>query len=99
MAPETFHVITRIVAKPESEPAIQLLLSEVVEPTRQEPGCLHYELLQSPVNAAEFILYGIWQTETAFEKHMDSAHVQQAFIEGGRQIKTPPEIRRYHRLA
>jgi quinol monooxygenase YgiN len=46
----------------------------MLEPTRDEPGCLTYELLQSVVDRELFFVYGIWQDETCVENHSHTKH-------------------------
>ncbi|NJO79764.1 MAG: antibiotic biosynthesis monooxygenase [Cyanobacteria bacterium RM1_2_2] len=95
----SIRVIARIFAAPGQETALQALLMELVEPSRSEPGCLHYELLQSSATPTEFVILEEWETDEAETQHLQSAHVQEAFWEGESLISTPPEIRRYHLLA
>jgi quinol monooxygenase YgiN len=46
----TVHVIARLTARPEAVAELQALLLGLIEPTRQESGCLRYTLLR---NAAD----------------------------------------------
>jgi quinol monooxygenase YgiN len=99
MAKTITHIITRITALPGQEDKLKALLLELIEPTRQEAGCIRYNLLQSCVTPTEFTLLEEWESKELFEAHLDSAHVQEAFLEGGQLLVAPPEIRHYHFLA
>lgn len=68
---------------------------ELVEPTRAEAGCLRYELLQSSVAPTEFVVVEEWTDERAINQHLQSAHVEEAFLEGQSLFASPPEIRHY----
>lgn len=44
-------------------------VAKLAPQTRQYPGCLKYELLQSREDENQFMFYEIWENEEAFEKH------------------------------
>jgi quinol monooxygenase YgiN len=58
------------------EKALQELLVQMLEPTRDEPGCLTYDLHQSVVDPELFFVYAVWQDETCVEKHSRMKHAQ-----------------------
>lgn len=93
------HVVTRVTALPGKEEQIKTILLELMEPTRQEPGCISYKLLHSRVIPRDFVLMSEWESEEYVDQHLDSVHVQEAFLEGGRLLASPPDIRRYQLLA
>jgi quinol monooxygenase YgiN len=47
MAEGPLRVVARIKAKSDKIDKVRELLSALVEPTRREPGCIVYELLQN----------------------------------------------------
>lgn len=53
---QTIRVVAHITARPGKEVEVQSILSGMISPTRQEPGCIHYELLDNLNNPAEFTL-------------------------------------------
>lgn len=99
MSEATVHVVTRAVALPGKEEELRSLLLELVEPTRQEVGYIHYELLQSRVVLSEFVLLGDWESQAHFQAHLDSAHVQEVFIESESLLATPSAIYLHQSLA
>ncbi len=47
-------------------------LSEgMLEPSRSEDGCIHYELLQNPYNPALFTFYEKWKSQADLEEHFE----------------------------
>jgi quinol monooxygenase YgiN len=98
MADAPLYVVARIVAKAGYEDRVKALLQELIEPTRQEAGCMRYELCQSPAIATEFVFLEVWRSEAEMEAHLDSDHVQEALLESGEFLAEPPEIRRYQVL-
>jgi quinol monooxygenase YgiN len=99
MADASVHIVARIVAAEGYENQVKTLLQELVEPTRQEAGCIRYHLYQSSVIPAEFIFLETWDSEAQMEVHLDSPHVQEALLESATMLAEPPEIRRYRLLA
>jgi quinol monooxygenase YgiN len=56
-------------SKPGEEEEIANALSQMVGPTRQEPGCLGYEALRSREDPAVFFLFELYADEEAFQAH------------------------------
>jgi len=54
-------------------------------PTRAEPGCLTYDLYQSPVRKNQFMRYEVWQNAAALEEHKATSHIQASFALRQRQ--------------
>ena len=52
------------------------LYVELVEKTRQESGCIHYELCQDRKDAGHFVFIEEWQDDAALEAHVASEHFQ-----------------------
>ena len=73
---EPIRVIASITAKPEKENEAKSVLSSLVHPTRQEPGCLHYELLQNDQDSTQFVLIEEWETQAALDAHTTAEHTQ-----------------------
>lgn len=49
-------------------------LKTLVEKSRKEVGCRHYELNQNAANPLEFIFLEHWDSAEALEKHNHSSH-------------------------
>ena len=79
-----FVVIARFTAKEGAEAQLRGVLSALVEPTREEEGCLHYELVQSQANPRMFTFFEKWASVQALEAHTQTAHIQHA-----RQARVP----------
>lgn len=52
------------------------LYEALVQATRLEPGCLHYELCQDIKNPGHFVFVEEWEDEAALDAHVASAHFQ-----------------------
>jgi quinol monooxygenase YgiN len=73
-----FHIVlvAGLRARPGREKALQELLEQMLEPTRDEPGCLTYDLHQSVVDPELFFVYAVWQDEACADKHSRMKHAQ-----------------------
>lgn len=55
-------------------------LTDLIAPTRAEPGCVEYWLHQDDEDPAEFTFYENWTTREEWDKHMQMPHLH-AFAE------------------
>ncbi|WP_088893479.1 putative quinol monooxygenase [Leptolyngbya ohadii] len=92
---DSIRVIAQVTAQPGKEAELKSLLLELLEPTRSESGCIRYELLQDATAPTHFAFVEEWESEAAMLQHLESTHVQEAFLEGESLIAAPLEIRRY----
>ena len=96
MAEDTLRVIARVKARPGMVNELLSVLSSLVEPTRKEPGCLSYKLLQNNGDPTDFTLIEEWQSNTALESHFATKHFKDALIKLPNLVAAEPDIRRYH---
>lgn len=73
------HAVATIPARTGSEDAIRAALSSLVEATRQEEGCLAYDLYESGSAPGTFITVERWTDQAALEAHLATPHVAAAF--------------------
>jgi len=99
MTGTTVRILARIQARPAKTAELATALGALVAPTRAEPGCLRYELLQAADDPACFVFVEEWSDRSAIDAHMASAHVQAASAVASMLLAAPPEIRTYHVLA
>ena len=92
-------VITRIVTQPENVEEVEAALRGLVEPTRAEPGCIHYELLRNITDPTDFTYIQEWESGEAFEAHLDTEHTKKIARKLTQLIKMMPDIRRYTTVA
>lgn len=96
---QTIQVVAHITALSGKEAEVESTLSGLVEPTRQEPGCIHYELLQNLNNPTEFTLLEEWESQNALDGHTAAAHTKAAEAKMESLIKkSPPDVRFYRSL-
>ncbi|MCX7595725.1 MAG: antibiotic biosynthesis monooxygenase [Fischerella sp.] len=96
---KTIRVVARVIALPEKVEALKALLLELIEPTRQESGCIKYELLQNQSDPTDFTFVEEWTSNDALEAHLVSTHIKAAEAKLEGLVATKPDIRRYYLLA
>ncbi|MBC8872238.1 MAG: antibiotic biosynthesis monooxygenase [Planctomycetes bacterium] len=70
-------ILTAMVkAKTGQEEAVKKALMSMVEPTRQEPGCLCYNLHQSKSAPTNFMFYEQWASKKALDAHGKTPHMK-----------------------
>ncbi|WP_375723388.1 antibiotic biosynthesis monooxygenase [Arcobacter sp. KX21116] len=62
------------IAKDDSIKEMKDLLKTMVEPSKNEKGCLSYEIYQLKENPAKFVVVEAWEDEEALEGHKTTEH-------------------------
>ena len=65
------------VAKEGNIPELKALLEMMVQPSREEPGCLLYNIYQLKEQPTTFVVVESWEDEAALEGHKNSAHYKE----------------------
>ena len=88
----SISVVAVITAKPGSEDAVREAMKALVGPTRDEEGCLHYDLSESTSAPGTFITVEEWSDPSDLDKHMQTEHIQGALTVLGSELAAPPAI-------
>ncbi|MGE5659361.1 MAG: putative quinol monooxygenase [Actinomycetota bacterium] len=99
MSQPTIRVVARLEALPDKVEELKALLLSVIEPTRQEPGCIQYKLLQNQADPTDFTFVEEWESHDLLDAHLASPHIQSALPKLNGIAAKPPDIRRYQLLA
>jgi len=67
-------VVAKVIARKDSVERVRPELLKLIAPTRQESGCIEYNLHQDNEDPALFIFCETWESPAALEKHMRSDH-------------------------
>ncbi|MBY0007505.1 MULTISPECIES: putative quinol monooxygenase [Priestia] len=81
-------------AKPGKEEELRSELVKVIEPSREEKGCIQYTLHQDTDKAGTFVFYEKWKSKEDVEAHIETPHYQQY----RQQTEPLIESRAVHRL-
>jgi quinol monooxygenase YgiN len=94
----SLRVVAHVTALPEKADECKALLVSLVEPTRQELGCISYTLYQNNANPLEFTFVEKWVDDASLDAHMHTPHIQAALGKITSLVAGPPDIRRYTRV-
>ncbi len=62
-------VIAYFFAKPEKRGELEEILRGLVDRTREEPGCINYDLHQSDDDPNVFVFYENWRSRSDWDEH------------------------------
>lgn len=88
-------VIARVRARVTHEQRVREILTAIVEPTRQEPGCISYRLLEHDTESGEFSTVEEWASAEAEQAHFSTPHIRLALQQLSGLLAAEPDIRRY----
>ena len=74
MANKQISVIAEFHSKPDCETEVKQILLEMVKLTRQEAGCINYDLHQGTSDKSVFFMYENWSTPEHLQAHAKAAH-------------------------
>ena len=95
MASESLRVVATIKAQPDKVEELRSLLLGLLDPTREEPDCLSYELFQNRADPTEFVFVEEWANETALNQHFGRDHIREALGQLPALLANPLDVRRY----
>ena len=72
----TFRAIAHLKAKPGKSQTLKEALLALIEPTRNEPGCMEYVLYEDHATEGIFYMSEEFENEAAFDAHIQSDHFQ-----------------------
>ena len=68
-------VVAHLHAGAGNEALFREVLESFVAPTRQEQGCIRYDLFQDVTDPAQFTFIEEWASAADLERHSQSAHI------------------------
>mgnify|MGYP000614725901 CR=1 FL=1 len=91
----SLQVVARVVARPETVEDVKRILVGMIEPTRNEPGCLVYELLQCREDPTDFTFVEEWTDADALARHAAAPHISGVQAELRALVAVPSQVRTY----
>jgi quinol monooxygenase YgiN len=79
MANKKITVLARIKAKSGMEKRVKQEALSLVAPTRQETGCINYDLHQNANDKSMFMFYENWMSKEALDEHLQKPYLK-AFV-------------------
>jgi quinol monooxygenase YgiN len=93
------RVLALFKAHPDKIEELREVLTSFVGPTRQEAGCVYYDLQQNLADPADFTFFEEWETEEHLNAHSQSAHIQAGRAKLPPLLAQPADVRRYRQIA
>jgi quinol monooxygenase YgiN len=89
-------IVASIRAKPGHEDLVYAELENLVGPTRQEKGCIQYDLHRNNDESGHFLFFENWENREVWQRHMCSDHLVRfkAATEGVIEELTIDEMKR-----
>ena len=79
-------------------PQVETLAKELVDTTRQEEGCIQYELLQAAEDALYLVMQEAWASQEALDTHSASEHFGRIVPQIAALCTEPPKVEQYTQL-
>ncbi|CAF1527900.1 unnamed protein product [Rotaria magnacalcarata] len=98
MTESDIHYIVDIYIKLESVEKVRAMLLKIVQDSRNQDGCMEYELFENLNDQSNFMFIETWGNEAAFENHSQSDHIQQASLDINSYLAKATDIKRYKYL-
>jgi quinol monooxygenase YgiN len=92
---ETLRVVAHFHAKPGKEDDLRDLLLGLLTPTRQETGCIRYELHGNEGDPAEFTFIEEWTDGAALDAHLQTDHIKHVISQAPDLLAAKLDVRRY----
>ncbi len=92
------NVTATFLAKQGQEKALETLLTGIIEPTRNEEGCLRYCLFQDEKQPQKFMFQEQFKDQAAYDSHSQQSHVKTLLANLDGLLEIEPDIRFYQEL-
>ncbi len=77
---QALTIVAHIEAKKDQIELVKAELLKLIPITRQETGCIQYDLHQDNENPEFFVFFENWQTRELWQNHMNNDHLK-AYID------------------
>ena len=93
------YVFVKLHAREGEEQAVEEALREVLEPSREEPGCLDFHMFRSMRDPRLFYIHSRWVDEAAFQQHAVLAHTERFLKKVDALLDQPRDVSRTQMIA
>jgi quinol monooxygenase YgiN len=94
---QKLSVIARRTVKAGQLEAARALYQELVRATRQEAGCIAYELGQADGSPLDFVIFELWEDPAALAAHQQTDHFRR-LVPLLAELSEASQVERYHSL-
>ncbi|HLS50892.1 MAG TPA: putative quinol monooxygenase [Burkholderiaceae bacterium] len=91
----TIHVLATAQAREDTIDEVRALLQPLVEPIRNDPGCLRCDFVINTENPAEMVFIEVWKDEAALERHLADPQIVQGVEAVSPLLAQPLSLKRH----
>lgn len=91
-------VVAFIKAKQDKVGEVRDALLSLIGPTRQEEGCINYDLHESRSSEGEFVFYEIWRSHQDLDRHLNMPYLVEFVAKADDLLAEPLDIRLYRKI-
>lgn len=99
MSTEHIRVVARITAQAGKADEVRSVMMGMLGPTRQEAGCILYELVQNQEDPTDLVFIEEWESNANLDAHLNAPHIHEALAKLDGLLAAAPDIRRYRLVA
>jgi len=92
-------VIATFVARPGKAAELRAALTTLVAPTRDEEGCINYDLHAATDDPAKFLFHENWMSKAHLDAHLQSPHIKALLPRVDELCVASPEISTWEQFA
>ena len=92
-------IMARIASRDGTSTQMRQILHALVGPSRNEPGCIGYELFQDQDDPLVFVTIEHWADQSVADAHLATLHVAAAIAQATELLAQPPIIHRFTPVA
>jgi quinol monooxygenase YgiN len=98
MNSQPLTVVAALKAQPDKEARLRQELLNLIPTTRQEPGCLNYDLHVATDNPAHFLFHENWTSKQHLDDHLAQPHLTAFLAQAGTLLAEPPQITLWEKI-
>ncbi|MGH7563355.1 MAG: putative quinol monooxygenase [Gemmatimonadota bacterium] len=95
---EKLTVVVRIRARAGMEDQVRLELLDLLDPTREEEGCINFDLHQAEEDPRLFLVHENWMSEEALARHFEKPYLRAWVAKAEELLAEPMDLTRWHRI-
>ena len=92
MTDKKITVLAVLRARADRIEQVKKVLESLIGPTRQEAGCISYDLHQGYEDKEHFMFYENWSSHDAWDKHMETDHLKNFHTQAPELLAEAPVV-------
>jgi quinol monooxygenase YgiN len=92
------RVVAQVKSLPDKVDEMISVLKVLTEKTRQEVGCIRYDVVQNKEDPTDFIMVEEWENQTVLNAHFEAAHFKEAVEQQKSLVSVEPTVGFYNLL-